>query len=225
MSDASLPEGLHMRPATLADVEQAVCVMNSSEIEYCGEPETTENLLRRTWSQAARKPEENARVIVTPEDEIVASVDTRNKRHIKIDVELDVLPAYRGQVELPLMRWVEERAQAHIALAPEDAQVLLGSWAYQHDTQRQQLWKDLGFELVRYFWTMKRELTQAPEQPQLAPGIRLRTFKELQKEAPQGEERLARALFAAHEEAFSDHWGYDSQHLRGVASVPPGERG
>ncbi|EFH86299.1 GNAT family N-acetyltransferase [Ktedonobacter racemifer] len=208
MSDASLPEGLHMRPATLADVEQAVCVMNSSEIEYCGEPETTENLLRRTWSQAARKPEENARVIVTPEDEIVASVDTRNKRHIKIDVELDVLPAYRGQVELPLMRWVEERAQAHIALAPEDAQVLLGSWAYQHDTQRQQLWKDLGFELVRYFWTMKRELTQAPEQPQLAPGIRLRTFKELQKEAPQGEERLARALFAAHEEAFSDHWGY-----------------
>ncbi|GHO65684.1 hypothetical protein KSC_045760 [Ktedonobacter sp. SOSP1-52] len=208
MSDASLPEGLHMRPATLADIEQVVRLANSNEIEYLGEPDTSVDFLRHVWSLSSHKPEESARVIVTENDEIIASVDTRHKRHMKIDLELDVYPAYRGQVELPLMRWVEERAQEHIALAPEDAQVLLGTWAHQQDTQRQQLWKDLGFELVRYFWNMKRELTQAPEQPVWAPGIRLYTFKELQDAAPQGEERLARALFAAHEEAFSDHWGY-----------------
>ncbi|GHO76289.1 hypothetical protein KSD_40600 [Ktedonobacter sp. SOSP1-85] len=207
MSDASLPEGLRMRPATLADVEQVVRLANSNEIEYLGEPDTSADFLRHNWSLSTHKPEENVRVIVTKEDEIIASVDTRHKRHVKIDMELDVHSAYRGQVELPLMRWVEERAQDHIALAPADAQVLLGTWAHQKDTQRQQLWTSVGFELTRYFWNMKRELTQAPEQPQWAPGICLRTFKELQEEAPQGDERLARALFAAHEEAFSDHWG------------------
>ncbi|GHO52126.1 GNAT family N-acetyltransferase [Ktedonobacter robiniae] len=207
MSDASLPEGLHMRPATLADVEQVVRLANSNEIEYLGEPDTSVDFLRHVWSLSSHKPEESARVVVTEDDEIIARVDTRHKRHMKIDLELDVYPAYRGQVELTLMRWVEERAQEHIALAPEDAQVLLGTWAHQRDMQRQQLWKSQGFELVRYFWNMKRELTQAPEQPRWAPGIRLYTFKELQDVALPGDETLTRAFFEAHEEAFSDHWG------------------
>ena len=207
MSDTSLPEGLHMRPATLADVERVVRLMNRWEIEFLGEPDISVDFLRHMWSLSSRKPEENVRVIVTEDDEIIASVDVRHKRHVKIDFELDVHQAYRGQLELPLMRWAEERAQEHIAHAPEDARVLLCTWAHQKDTQRYQLWQSQGFELVRYFWHMKRELTQAPEQPQWTPGIRLYTFKELQEAAPQGDETLARAFFEAHEEAFSDHWG------------------
>lgn len=208
MPEVNLPENLRMRPATLADIDQVARVMNAYEIEYGGEAETNADFLRHVWEQPARRLEENMCVVVTSEDEIVAWSAVRDMQHVKLDLDLVALSSYRGQVELPLMRWVEERAREHVAAAPEDMRVVLGTWTYANDKEQCDFWESLNFQLVRSFWTMKRELGQMPEQPRCVPDVSLYTVKDLQASLPEGDDSLARALFDAHEEAFSDHWGH-----------------
>jgi ribosomal protein S18 acetylase RimI-like enzyme len=70
------------------------------------------------------------------------------------------------------------------------------------DTAAGQLHENEGYKPIRYSWHMEIELPNMPQVPSLPDGIELRPFIL---------EEHNRAMYEAHEEAFSDHWG----HVRG----------
>jgi mycothiol synthase len=72
------------------------------------------------------------------------------------------------------------------------------------DTQREALalFKAFSMRRTRYFFTMRRDLALPLPPLELLPGLELRQW---------GERRDERAVWAAAEEAFVDHWGYQPQ--------------
>lgn len=69
------------------------------------------------------------------------------------------------------------------------------------DTQQdaQALFKAFSMRRMRYFFTMRRDMTVPLPPFELPPGLELRRWDERRDE---------RAVWAAAEEAFVDHWGY-----------------
>jgi len=67
------------------------------------------------------------------------------------------------------------------------------------DTVARQMHEAEGYRSIRFSWHMEIKLDEAPRTPSLPAGIELRPFVKEQHD---------RAVFEAHEEAFSDHWGH-----------------
>lgn len=98
-----------------------------------------------------------------------------------------------------LLKWAWERAAQNIAKAPPEAQVSLASSAYFEDTAGKALLLGQGFELVRTFYTMRRDFEGPPTAPVLPEGFRLTTLAE------SGD---LRSFVEVDNDAFRDHWGF-----------------
>ncbi|MGI9112424.1 MAG: GNAT family N-acetyltransferase [Gaiellaceae bacterium] len=90
----------------------------------------------------------------------------------------------------------------------------LEQWAVRNDSARvrvgvvaadgRALLEERAYELVRHFWRMEIAQTEAPQQPAAVEGIELRPYR------PDVDDR---ALHAAVQEAFEDHWDYTPESL------------
>jgi hypothetical protein len=67
------------------------------------------------------------------------------------------------------------------------------------DARSCQMHETEGYRPIRFSWHMEIKLEAAPRAPVWPDGIELRPFVKEQHD---------HALFEAHEEAFSDHWGH-----------------
>ncbi len=110
----------------------------------------------------------------------------------------NVHPEYRrrglGRVLLDVnIRRAEERA----GLEPADQPVELGAFVDEGETGPSALMAEFGFEPIRWFFLMRRDLTEPIPTMDLPAGLELRPV------LPEHH----RAVFDAEVEAFRDHWG------------------
>lgn len=94
---------------------------------------------------------------------------------------------------------LELMARQALAEHPTDKPTFFGTWADEPRTDKRRLLASRGFSEVRWFFEMRRDLSQPIEVPPLPEGLEVR---------PIGADRDSqRRLFDADAEAFRDHWG------------------
>ncbi|MDH3730504.1 MAG: GNAT family N-acetyltransferase [Acidimicrobiia bacterium] len=106
-----------------------------------------------------------------------------------------------SHLEEHLIRWATETASGLLDGLDDGLDKVLRAWSPSHIADRIGRFEAQGFHVARYFATLSRPVAGAPD-PVPPDGITLVDWDQ----AAHG-----RAIFEAHREAFSDHWG----------SVPP----
>ncbi|HOA22897.1 MAG TPA: GNAT family N-acetyltransferase [Aggregatilineales bacterium] len=190
-----------MRAPSFDDAEAVADLFNASSLDVSGEREIDVNELRREWQTPGFDLARDARVVLTPEGQIIGYGELWDvsEPHVRRFAFVRVHPAYRGRgIGTALNRWVEQRARETLHTAPEGAQVVLGASVVAHHRPAQDVLESLGFKPVRRFWRMVIELNGRLEPAVWPDGFRVRQMQP-------GEER---AFYHALDEAFEDHWGH-----------------
>jgi mycothiol synthase len=97
-----------------------------------------------------------------------------------------------------LLRLIENRARAEIALAEPGVRVSLHSMIDNSDPSGHDLHRNAGYQPLRYHWRMEIVLDSPPAEPEFPDGVELRPFV-------RGEHDVA--VWQAQNEAWRDHWG------------------
>ena len=147
---------------------------------------------------------------MTLDDVVLAEVDGRLVAEAKVDrtlrdgvacFELDghVHPTFRRRgLGRALMHHNISCATRRAAAEPADQAVVLRGFAEQGEVGHHALLDQAGFEPIRYFFLMQRDLAEPIPDAPLPDGIDLRPM------VPDHD----RPIFDAEAEAFRDHWGH-----------------
>lgn len=139
-------------------------------------------------------------IVSSPDGDIVGYAYLRDRRHVRLDVEVYVHPNHAGKgIGTKLVRASEERAREHIALAPPEAKVVLYNWINGQNQAAGELLRREGYEPYRFFLRMEMSLDSPIPTPEWPEGVRVRTCV-----AGQNEPIFYRTL----EDAMEDHWGH-----------------
>jgi mycothiol synthase len=137
---ATLSGQFTIRPATMDDLEVVVELINACAIELTGEPRVSVQDVRSDWQQPGFDLETDTRVVFSPDGELVGHVELWDNEYVRIYVDGDVRPEFRGQnIGTALCRWSEERARQSISKAPEGARIVLFQEALNTDEATQDL--------------------------------------------------------------------------------------
>ena len=193
---------LSLRAPKPDDLQAVFDLVTESDVREFGEPDYPFEEFAANWH--ALDLAADSRVAVRPDGRIVgwATVEDGG-RHAKLHGEAYVHPDFEGiGVGSNLVRWTEERAAAHLSLAPAGVRVALLNACNARNARAHALFRALGYNEVRHFWRMQIDLV-APDPSVTAPsrpdGIAIRAI------AGEVDERR---LFAAVQEAYRDHWGH-----------------
>lgn len=111
---------------------------------------------------------------------------------------LDVLPEKMDlKIAAPMLCWMESRAQDAATAMPADYAGDLLDVVDQKDTAKITMLKEFGYQPVRYYFAMERDLENIPDIP-LPEGIVARPAMPSQYHE----------VWDKAEEAFSEHWGF-----------------
>jgi len=97
-----------------------------------------------------------------------------------------------------LMGWALDRARLRASREDPLAPINLHTWSEDQETGHRALLARHGFELVRHFFLMRRDLSEPIPDAPLPEGLEVRPVTQDQW----------RTIFDAEEEAFRDHWGH-----------------
>jgi mycothiol synthase len=195
-----MDDGYRSRPPTGKDRAAIAEVFTLEGIDDHGRLTfPAQDLVEYIWASSGFDPDLDGRAVESPEGLIVAfaSFYPTKEPAEPADGTLTVHPKHRGRgISRELVAWLEGRA------------ITAGARALRIETpvanvSRNAMLLRLGYEHVRTFWTMQRDL--APDEPQPDPpaGIRIRTFQP-------GDETAAHAVVT---EAFRDHFGHSPETL------------
>jgi mycothiol synthase len=197
-----LHTGLSLRPAQWDDLKPVAQLI----LDVCtadGDPTfaVTPDELEREWKSPGFELERDAWVVESAAGRIVGYQEFFNRHaHASLDGDGYVHPEFHGLgIGTAMLRTLEARARQEVKLAEPDLRVFIRNGMPTGDNAAHQLHEDEGYRPVRFSWHMEIELDEAPSQPTWPAGIELRPFVL---------EQHNRAVFEAHEEAFSDHWGH-----------------
>ncbi|MDX1378085.1 MAG: GNAT family N-acetyltransferase, partial [Anaerolineales bacterium] len=196
-----LSPDLKLRPAQWADVD-AVAQLILDVCTKDGDPtiaDTPEDI-EREWKTPGFNLETDAFVVETSDGRIVGyEVFYENLAHANMDGDGYVHPDFMGRgIGTTLLRALEARARQEMQLADPDLRVFIRNAMAIGDTVGREMHENEGYKPIRFHWRMEITLDKAPSAPKLPTGIELRPF----------EMRHDRAVYEAHEEAFSEHWGH-----------------
>jgi mycothiol synthase len=194
-----LPGGFTVRPALLDDVIALAELRQACEIADYGESETTLEEMRHIWRMPNFDPVSDTRVVMAPDGQLIGFAQIEQQEYARIYMDGKVHPQYRGRgIGSYLMQWGEARAQQLMEKAAPDVRVTLGAHSSSANTSAQALIQEHGFTLARSFWRMGIDLKEPPAAAQWSEGIVVHTMTP----------GMERAVFAADDDAFRDHWGY-----------------
>jgi mycothiol synthase len=189
------------------DLKPVFDIITARDITLYGaaEPGNTLEELRHSWQSPGHNLETDSWVVLSPAGNIIATVGVWHRQYILFYAHPNIHPRYTGLgIGLFLLQLAEKRARQYLADAPSHARITLHSWASSIDKTGQHRLQQEGFTRVRSSWRMEIEMQDTPPQPQWPQGIVVRALNPGQEE---------RAVFAASDEAFRDHWGHISGDL------------
>ncbi|MBE2221365.1 MAG: GNAT family N-acetyltransferase [Anaerolineae bacterium] len=207
-----LPTGFTVRPATMADLETAVSLMNACSQVQVGRAEYNSEDTRMEWMQETFNLETNTRLVFSPDEELVGYIEIWDTQAVPVSpwVWGRVHPAYENLgIGTYLLTWAEARARQVFERVPADARVAMRCGSITTYEPARQLFQDFGMTPNRHFWTMQVDLEPPLTMPTLPDSLRIITYAELND---------LTALVKANSEAFQDHWGYVAQPLAETVS-------
>lgn len=201
INTSAAPEGVLLRPVTLDDAEAVAELLNARAMAITGRPETTAEWIAADWDSPGFDLRRDTRLAIAADGTLAgyAEVYGNHARSTRvwgwICLHPDRESAALGDT---LMGWIEQRAHQFVPKAPDGARVLLVAGVDNNDGEQRALLRRHGLAEERYFWHMEIAFDAPPPAPVMPDGITIRPMRE-------GEQR---AVFAAADEAFEDHFGH-----------------
>jgi mycothiol synthase len=157
--------------------------------------------LLQAWKSPGFQLETDAWVVTTPEQRVVGYEEFVNRHaHVLLNGDGYVHPEFRELgIGTALLSCLDERAQAEIVQAEPGLRVFIRNAMAVGDKTGREIHEAAEYKPVRFSWRMEINLESAPQPVRWPNGVELRPF-DLAKHD--------RQVHMAHEEAFSDHWGY-----------------
>jgi len=201
MEETALDPGLHLRPVKWSDLEAVtqliydVCAADGDTIAA-----VTSEELRHEWEAPGFELERDAFLIETSDGQVVGYEEFYNEHeHVRLRTDGYVHPHFKGGgIGTSLLRMIEQRARAEIAFAEPDVRVSLHSMTDQHDSAGLELYRNEGYQPLRYHWRMEIVLDRPPAEAKFPEGIELRPFVKGEHDVP---------VWQAQNEAWRDHRG------------------
>ena len=202
MTKGLLPEGYTLRNATWDDLQPVVDLIYAV-CEHDGDVQvaTSKEEMREIWEDPKLNIDTDTFVVTDPNGNVVGYEEFYNRNeHAALIGDGYVHPAHLGKgIGTALLRALDERARTEIAKADPELRVYIHNGMAIGDTISREMHENEGYQPIRFFWRMEIELEDAPPTPVFPENIELRPFDEATH---------AELVHAAHEEAFSDHWGH-----------------
>jgi mycothiol synthase len=195
----SLPPGFRLRPARDEDAA-AVAAFASDETEaFIGARLVSAEWLLRNWTAPSVNREQDIAVVEAPEGRLCGCLSVRaDPPYTRVFALGMVAPPYHGRgIGAALVAENERRAQRFVALADPGLRVVIHTGALADEPRVSALLAAHDYREVRRTTLMRIDFDGEPAPPTALAGIDVRPLR------PDDAEEL----FAAHREAFADHWG------------------
>jgi mycothiol synthase len=201
VDEAILDPSLQLRAVQWSDLEAVtqliydVCAADGDTVVAVSSEE-----LRHEWEAPGFELERDAFLVQSNDGHIVGFEEFNNQHeHAILQTDGYVHPGFKGRgIGTALLRTVEQRARDEIKLAKPDVRVSLRSTTDTHDLVGLELYRNEGYQPLRYHWRMEIVLNEPPAEPKFPEGIELRPFVKGRHDV---------AVWQAQNEAFRDHWG------------------
>lgn len=192
-----------MRPPSLDDAAAIATVINTCDLEVGGPPESSEDRVRFHWETPGVDLAADHRVVTDAAGHVVAYAEFDAwKPWTLLAFDGYVLPDHRGLgIGSAILAWGVQRAEAEAERAPAGHRVVLRHFLWADALRDRDFLEANGWQVCRWFYNMLIELDGPVPEPARIDGIAIRPMRP-------GEER---AVWAADDEAFRDHWGYASE--------------
>jgi len=195
-------EGFSLRPVTLEDAVAVTNVINQFSTVFAGlEEEVAEEVLG-FWKAPGIDLEQDLRALISSNGEIVGHTEALAWNEVPVNPYIfqRVVPELVGTpAQAMLLDWAVERCKHVLARVPAELRVAIGLHAIAGVSAQDELLVSRGFKVTRHVFEMGIDLEAEPPAPTWPEGIVLRPFEV---------ERDVAAVYKAHDEAFSDHFGH-----------------
>jgi len=190
------------QPFTLDDAQSVVDLFNAHSQHLHGWKNCELDDMINEWTSPGLNLEEVVRVVENQDGKVIGYVevwDTSQPYVVKYVWAILHPDHWDKDLYREMLAWAENCARNRIALAPENARVVMSQGTSNKDLPRIAAIENYGYNLVRNFYRMMIEFDQTPPDPILPEGIVIVPI-DIDSE-------LKDALLAA-DEGFRDHWGY-----------------
>jgi len=165
--------------------------------------------LEREWDDAFSDPVTDSRIVLDEAGRVVAFArlfaNPEPEEEIRCFFDDEVHPDHMAELHDPLLDWLEARGRAkaaEIAAATGcTSRRLLRVGGPEQQVERLARYARHGYAPIRYFFRMRRDLSQPiPDRP-LPDGLRLTTYAQ----SPELDARVMDAF----NDSFRDHWSFE----------------
>jgi len=178
-------------------------LVRAAEADRAGHVDSLEDLTNEfvdTWSD----PEKDFLLALTTESQVAALgrvyVNPEARREHHANLWGGVHPEHRGRgLGEAILTWMEASARQRLLEFPADLPRTLRAGCYDYLTDRVKLFEQHGFSPLRYWYSMRRDLSQPIPDGYLPSGLTLCTYRP----------ELGQALWEAFNESFNDFWGFE----------------
>ncbi len=193
---ATPPQGFHMRPATLDDLDTIFHITQTQQLADYDESDLTLDELRA----ALQSQKTLMHVVIAPDGQMVASGEVKTNLSGTVPIPLvSVLPEYQGRgIGTALLHVLEEQELARRAAAALEAPARFFTQVSGRNTAAHRVLEKSGYTFNSAFQIMELGMSEAPPAPAALEGIAVRRFVAGQDE---------QAVYQADEEAFLDERG------------------